>query len=399
MYPVARSVILLVWLCCLLLIHECHAWVGNSLLDCSRRRTLIFSIPQKDDTKSELGNFFPQQQHHQQQQRRSFLHSTSTAAIGLATTSSIVLGGPSKSFAAETASSTYNDLASVKVTDRVVFNVRISRSDGTFYVRDSPPASSRSSSDSISSNNAPSAVAIQQQSAQEIIIDEPFYAKLTLELFGDVAPQTVAKFKSYLPTTNNNSILDDNPPPTFARSTFPAVDPMTGCIVGGRIPGLELTTVGTSGTALQYGGRLLPAPLWLEPANKQNNPAQQQQTRLSHTAPGLLTHKVLEPLPLFGITTAVSSPESLDGTHVVFGRLVLDAEGNEFLQRVTQLPIYQTTTVPTSDDATVRTAQAVFRAQQGFFQQTAKALGDTRIDKVYAGKLLRRVEVTQVQVL
>ena len=397
MYPVARSVILLVWLCCLLLIHECHAWVGNSLLDCSRRRTLIFSIPQKDDTKSELGNFFPQQQHHQQQQRRSFLHSTSTAAIGLATTSSIVLGGPSKSFAAETASSTYNDLASVKVTDRVVFNVRISRSDGTFYVRDSPPASSRSSSDSISSNNAPSAVAIQQQSTQEII-DEPFYAKLTLELFGDVAPQTVAKFKSYLPTTNNNSILDDNPPPTFARSTFPAVDPMTGCIVGGRIPGLELTTVGTSGTALQYGGRLLPAPLWLEPANKQNNPAQQQ-PRLSHTAPGLLTHKVLEPLPLFGITTAVSSPESLDGTHVVFGRLVLDAEGTAFLQRVTQLPTYQTTTVPTSDDATVRTAQAVFRAQQGFFQQTAKALGDTRIDKVYAGKLLRRVEVTQVQVL
>ena len=41
-------------------------------------------------------------------------------------------------------------------------------------------------------------------------------------------------------------------------------------------------------------------------------------------------------------------------------------------------------------------ASSVFTAQRKVFRDAAKTFGDTRLDKVYDGKLLRRVEVTKV---
>lgn len=44
-------------------------------------------------------------------------------------------------------------------------------------------------------------------------------------------------------------------------------------------------------------------------------------------------------------------------------------------------------------------ASSVFTAQRKIFRGAAKTFGDTRLDKVYDGKLLRRIEVTKVGVL
>jgi hypothetical protein len=41
-------------------------------------------------------------------------------------------------------------------------------------------------------------------------------------------------------------------------------------------------------------------------------------------------------------------------------------------------------------------ANSVFKAQKEFFRGAAKTFGDTRVSKLYEGKLLRRVEVLQV---
>jgi len=41
------------------------------------------------------------------------------------------------------------------------------------------------------------------------------------------------------------------------------IDPVTGLLVAGTVPGLALTTV-IGSPALQYRGKILPAPLWIE---------------------------------------------------------------------------------------------------------------------------------------
>jgi len=44
-------------------------------------------------------------------------------------------------------------------------------------------------------------------------------------------------------------------------------------------------------------------------------------------------------------------------------------------------------------------ASAVFAAQRNVFRKAAKSFGDTRLDSVYESKILRRVEVTNVEVV
>jgi len=308
-------------------------------------------------------------------QRRNMLASiaTTTAAV-------VMLGHNPAALAADGSATTVaNTVAAMspKVTDRVFLNVRISRQDGTFYVRDDLPDTPE--------NNV-------------------FYGRLVLELFGEVAPATVERFKSYI-TSATSQVLDDNPLPSYSRATFPAVDPATGVLAAGKIPGLELTTVVGGATALQYGGRLLPAPLWVERGG-----GTASNTKLSHVGKGLLTHKVLESLPVFGITTRTDTTQ-LDPTHIVFGRLVLssdsnkdDDDGAKFLQIVSTLPTYSERSRPITAESGVgpgvdEVAQAVFAAQRSFFRSTAKSFGDSRLEKVYDGKLLRRVEVTQAGIL
>ena len=129
--------------------------------------------------------------------------------------------------------------------------------------------------------------------------------------------------------------------------------------------------------------------------------------KISHgVGRGLLTHKTLDLMPSFGITT-MKAPE-LDATHVVFGRLLPDDSSNEFLRLVRdEIPKHsmdrpsQSNDFPTTEAerATNELTSRVFSAQRDFFRGAAKSLGDTRIDKIYEGKLLRRVEVTKVEML
>ena len=279
----------------------------------------------------------------------------------------------------------YSSSDTAKITHKVFFKVRISRPDGTFYVRD------------------------EEENDRSI---EPenrvYYGQLTFGLFGLNAPNHVQRFLEYIvdPTTSttqssssSSSSLstmknDETPYPSYSRSSFTQFDDATGVLYGGTIPSLEVVEMQQS-VALRYGNRLLPAKLWIEPTN---TPA-----RIAHDRTGLLTHAQLDATPAFGITTR-NDASVLNPTHTVFGTLILDADAKEFLHRISTIPTYSidrpivpppqstittTTTPPLATDA-------IYNLQREFFRNTAKTLGDTRINKLYNGKLLRRVEITQV---
>ena len=244
----------------------------------------------------------------------------------------------------------------------VYFDVRIARQDGTFFVRDDLPDTPE---------------------------NKVYYGRLTMELF-DASPTPY--FMKYV--LGNDDPLADTPLPSYSRSTFPRLDQATGLLSGGYIPGLELTGL-SGGTALRYGERILSAPLWLD-----RNKSSVSQTKISHATKGLLTHRDLDVLPLFGITTR-PAPE-LDSSHTVFGRVLPNDDFASFLKRCDEIPIYsmERPKEPTTENAVIETVTSgVFKAQRELFRGAAKSLGDTRLDKLYDGKLLRRVEVTKVGVL
>ena len=124
--------------------------------------------------------------------------------------------------------------------------------------------------------------------------------------------------------------------------------------------------------------------------------------KISHNTPGLLTHKQFDVKPAFGITTR-SDRTVLDPTNTVFGKLLPDALSADFLKRVSELPMYSidrpAPVLGKEKTAADYAAEAVFSAQRDLFRGAAKSLGDTRVGKLYEGKLLRRVEVTQVGVM
>lgn len=118
------------------------------------------------------------------------------------------------------------------------------------------------------------------------------------------------------------------------------------------------------------------------------------------------------------------SSSTLDATHTIFGCILEDTNG--FLEKIVDLPVLtdtgmvSMTTTTAMDDLTKRSqggsesrgagvllgavgasslASSVFTAQRKVFRDAAKTFGDTRLDKVYDGKLLRRIEVTKVGVL
>jgi cyclophilin family peptidyl-prolyl cis-trans isomerase len=271
------------------------------------------------------------------------------------------------------------------VTDRVYFDVRISRPDGTFYVRDDDD--------------------------DELPTNRVFQTRLVFGLFGTIAPNHVQQFLRYVDSNPIVNEEDDNFP-SYARSMFSRYDDATGIVYGGYIPGLQLTNFQGS-SVLQYRGRLWPAKLWIESSNMNRENPQQSQIQPSASywkqqGRGLLTHAALDPTPVFGITTRESS--FIDtGTTTVFGQLQLDDDRSnndsslsnslEFLQRVSNLPTYSMDRpVPVDRERTVldETAETVFAAQRQLFRNAAKSIGDSRLDNLYPGKILRRVEVTRV---
>ena len=255
------------------------------------------------------------------------------------------------------------------ITDKLYMDIRISRNDGTFYVRDDLP---------------------------NTFENQVIYARLTIGLFGTVAPATVEKFKQYaLPDPSKDNDVN-NPLPSYSRSTFTTLDQNTGLLVGGNIPSLRLTEVSGS-TAFQYGSRILPAPLWIDSNKASKTTATPTDKPISHTTKGLLTHRVLDVTPTFGITTR-SNPTALDGNYVVFGTILFDDETTKLFKMLQDIPTYSEKR-PTSYDDPGNVASSVFNAQRDFFRGAAKSFGDTRVSKIYDGKLLRRMEVTKVGLL
>ncbi len=249
------------------------------------------------------------------------------------------------------------------ITHKVTFNVRVSRADGTFYTRndDAPPTPD----------------------------NQVFTGSVSVGLYGTLCPNHVKHFLDYVDVPY--SPADDAPLPSYARSQFPSLDQATGTLSGGLIPGLHLTSF-TGSSAIEYGGRILPAKLWVDEfKNKQ---------KISHSRAGLLTHRDLDVLPKFGITTR-SCPEMNFG-NTVFGTVLPSESSNAFLSRCVDLPTYSLDrpVVPvgkTQSLATEEVASSVYSLQKDFFRAAAKTFGDTRLDNVYEGKLLRRIEVTSVK--
>lgn len=330
--------------------------------------------------------------------RRSLLRQTATgtaaaaAAAVLASLSLVELAPPATaavtttSALSTTTATTTMDPSDAAVTHKAFMNVRISRQDGTFYVRDDLP---------------------------DIPENKVFSGRLVIGLFGKNAPLAVERFLSYIGTTGSAGDDDndddvDNPKPSYSRSSFNSFDEGTGLLRGGKIASLEVTEIGGS-TAIRYGGRLLPASLWIEGRGSGGSGGTSTKTattlppRVSHSAKGLLTHRILDVTPEFSITTR-SDSAFLDGSSTVFGQLQIDDVSKDFLNIVKDLPTYRVDraaqfmpTTPAKDTMPLDdAAQAIFNAQRAFFRKSAKSLGDTRIDKVFEGKLLRRVEVTQV---
>ncbi|CAJ1962987.1 unnamed protein product [Cylindrotheca closterium] len=250
-----------------------------------------------------------------------------------------------------------------EVTNKVFFDIRIARQDGSTYVRDDLP---------------------------DTFENRVISARITMGLFGKQAPNHVEKFLSYVLPPKDTDV--DNPYPAFSRSSFTSLNQETGLLAGGYIPSLRVSDIGGS-TALTYGSRVLPAPLWIEKSSPSITT-----TKLSHNAKGLLTHKTLDVTPTFGITTR---PEpSLDATHTIFGQVLWDDSTVSLFRDFEDIPTYALERPAGYDDFnTGGLATSVYNAQKDFFRGAAKSFGDTRVSKLYEGKLLRRVEVLQAGII
>ena len=108
---------------------------------------------------------------------------------------------------------------------------------------------------------------------------------------------------------------------------------------------------------------------------------------------GILTRQRGDSPQAFGLTVAGS--KVLDATHQAFGRVVRDPAG--LLAAISTLNAYSLDAVGPSTD--VPGAAALYRAQKDAFRGAAKAFGDGRASKIFPGKLLRRVEITRVELL
>jgi len=248
------------------------------------------------------------------------------------------------------------------ITHKVTFNVRISRADGTFYTR--------------------------TETDPENPDNQVFTGSLCIGLFGTLCPNHVKRFLDYVDV--QYSPADDTPLPSYARSQFPSLDQATGVLAGGFIPGLQLSSFAGS-SALEYGGRILPSKLWIDDFKDKD--------KVPHNRAGLLTHKDLDVFPKFGITTR-PCPEFNNG-HTVFGTILPTESSTSFLSRCVDLPTYSLDRPAPAiggnqNRATEEAASSIYSFQKDLFRSAAKTFGDTRLDNVYEGKILRRIEVTSV---
>lgn len=327
--------------------------------------------------------------------RRQILHSLAATVAATTSSATTLLSTPSPASATDTSTSVTTN-ADPPITHKVTFNVRISRADGTFYVRDDPPGTIPTFDNQV------------------------FTGSLTFGLYGTLAPNHVSKFLQYA-NSNGYDPFEEYPLPSYSKSQFTTFTQSNGLLIGGNIPGLQIDNI-SGAAALEYRGKISAASLWID--DFVNN----QKTKLSHGKKGLLTHRNLDVLPNFGITTR--DARELDGSYTVFGQLISTESSDAFLRRVVDLPTYSNTrpvsvtTTPTTtttstattsasaninsnspiavaastSSATAEVTSSFYSFQKDLFRSAAKTFGDTRLDNIYEGKILRRIEVTSVSV-
>ena len=116
---------------------------------------------------------------------------------------------------------------------------------------------------------------------------------------------------------------------------------------------------------------------------------------MEHSSAGILTRQRGDAPQAFGLTVAAS--KTLDATNQAFGRVVRDPSG--LLAAIGTLNAYSLDAAPDGLSKDVPGAAAIYRAQKDAFRGAAKAFGDGRASKIFPGKLLRRVEITRVELL
>ena len=223
------------------------------------------------------------------------------------------------------------------VTEKVRFEFRIARPDGSFSTRENDE-------------------------------DPPIFGGLDFGLFGGMVPANVALFLDFALGTDGLQ--------------YSAMESNFGSLVMARRP-LQLEFRDLFGEQVLFlGDRAFFDGDDQTIAKK----AKEEISLLKHDGPGLLTRRKGDVYD-FGITTR-AAPE-LDDEWTVFGKVLKDTSG--LLPRIINLPVY-------SDDAKNDSpiARDVYKAQRDTFRNVAEALNDSRRDAVYPGKILRRVEITQV---
>ena len=121
-----------------------------------------------------------------------------------------------------------------------------------------------------------------------------------------------------------------------------------------------------------------------------------ERSPLPHDARGLLTRRRSDAgadVTAFGVT--LKAAPQLDPDYAVFGAVLRD--DGRLLEKIESLGVYSLDAVGPSTE--VPLAAEIYRAQKDAFRGAARAIGDGRANSVFPGKILRRVEVTRVQLL
>jgi len=208
----------------------------------------------------------------------------------------------------------------------------------------------------------------------EVLEDAAVRGRLVCGLYGKDAALGAERFVDFVRGTVGQ-FRDSGDGPSYRSSGFERISPGE-LLEGGRIAGLQQEPF-AGVLEYQFRSRLLPLRPLLE-ANE-----------LRHQRRGLITRRLLEAGPEFGVT--LGPAPRLDGGWEVIGEVL---SGGELLEQIEALPFV--TGKSLEEPGSV--ADEVFKAQKKVFSSLSKGLGDTRA-KDRTGQLLRRVEITNCGLL